>query len=114
MFGEQLYEENGDEFRGGFVDFKQAVATVILCMTGNWIMTMHMVARRYGPFVICYFIELVFMGEFMLINLFLSILLKNISSRDDSEFEVGDNVECLTTYLNEEGNDIPAWTFGTI
>ena len=46
-------------------------------MTGNWILPMNLVANIYGKWVAFFFVEMVLVGEFMLLNLFMSILLKN-------------------------------------
>jgi hypothetical protein len=46
-------------------------------MTGNWILPMNLVAKIYGWWVAFFFVEMVIVGEFMLLNLFMSILLKN-------------------------------------
>jgi hypothetical protein len=46
-------------------------------MTGNWILPMNLVANIYGKWVVFFFVEMVLVGEFMLLNLFMSILLKN-------------------------------------
>jgi hypothetical protein len=83
MFNLPLKEEDGTPFRSGFVDMKQSMLTVLLCMTGNWILPMNLVAKEYGKGATFFFVEMVVVGEFMLLSLFMSILLKNSTDVED-------------------------------
>jgi hypothetical protein len=77
LFHLPLTEEDGSPMRSDFSSTRQAILTVLLSMTGNWILPMNCIAKVYGKWVALFFVELVLIGEFMLLNLFMSILLKN-------------------------------------
>jgi len=80
MFYHPLTQEDGTPFRTNFINTRQSILSVLLCMTGNWILPMNTVAKEYGSWVALFFVEMVLVGEFMLLNLFMSILLKNSSN----------------------------------
>jgi hypothetical protein len=50
--------------------------TVFLIMTGKWVEGMHATMNIFGTASCIYFLQIVFFGHFLLLNIFISILLK--------------------------------------
>jgi hypothetical protein len=67
-----------DSRRLNFDTLLASVFTVIICITGSWVEVMRETAHKHGDFSIWYFIVIIVIGHFMLLNLFLAILLKNV------------------------------------
>ena len=49
-----------------------------MVLTCTWVDTMHSVVKVYGWGAAVYFVEIIVLGNFLLLNLFLAILLKHI------------------------------------
>lgn len=84
-----LYEDDGETIsRYNFKTTIQSLITMFIVLTGeNWNEIMIQVIDNTGKFLGpgLLFIILMMLGNFMLLNLFLAILLKSISSDHDEE-----------------------------
>ena len=101
FFNEPLENDDGSLARYSFQSTGEAIVTVFIILTGeNWNEIMILVivkTKSFGPSL--FFIFLMLLGNFMLLNLFLAILLKSISSIGDSDEEEGAD---KTEVKNEE------------
>ena len=79
--------EDGSESRYAFTDTYTAMITMFIILTGeNWTEVMILVIDNKSSFIWAYlFVFMMLLGNFMLLNLFLAILLKSISSVGDDE-----------------------------
>lgn len=95
FFAEPLLDDGGEESRYAFGDTYTALITMFIILTGeNWNEVMILVIDNMRSFTPAYlFIFMMLLGNFMLLNLFLAILLKSISdiSDGDDEGEVDPN-----------------------
>ena len=91
FYSEPLLDMDGNESRYNFGSTTQALVTVFIVLTGeNWNEIMIQVIDQQNSFSpAAFFILLMIIGNFMLLNLFLAILLKSISEigggDDDAE-----------------------------
>ena len=90
FYSEPLLDMDGAESRYNFGSTTQALVTVFIVLTGeNWNEIMIQVIDQQNSFSpAAFFILLMIIGNFMLLNLFLAILLKSISEiggGDDEE-----------------------------
>ena len=78
---------DGDEARYAFGDTYTAIITIFIVLTGeNWNEVMILSISNKKSFIWAYlFVFMMLLGNFMLLNLFLAILLKSISSVGDNE-----------------------------
>jgi hypothetical protein len=92
FFSEDLYSQDGAVSRYNFGSTGDALITIFIILTGeNWNQIMVEVIDKKKDFVVsCFFISLMMIGNFMLLNLFLAILLKSISEIGNKEKEDGD------------------------
>jgi hypothetical protein len=75
--------ENGISPRANFDSFLMAFTTVFIVLTGeDWNIVMYNNVRAVGSYTIVFFLSLVIFGNFILLNLFLAILLKNFEEDD--------------------------------
>jgi ABC-type iron transport system FetAB permease component len=76
-----LLDDAGEESRYSFGDTYTALITMFIILTGeNWNEVMILVIDNSKSFTPAYlFISMMLLGNFMLLNLFLAILLKSIS-----------------------------------
>lgn len=92
FFSEPLLDDGGEEARYAFGDTYTAIITMFIILTGeNWNEVMILVLDNRKSFTPAYlFISMMLLGNFMLLNLFLAILLKSISELggDEDEDEV--------------------------
>lgn len=89
FFSEVLLDDGGEESRYAFGDTYTAIITMFIILTGeNWNEVMILVIDNKKSFAPAYlFISMMLLGNFMLLNLFLAILLKSISEIGDDENE---------------------------
>ena len=88
FFGKPLVLANGEISRYSFSDFGWSMVTIFIILTGeNWNEIMYIVIRNYGFGSCIYFVSLIIIGNLMLLNLFLAILLKYISENVSEEEE---------------------------
>lgn len=82
-------DDGGEESRYSFGDTYTALITMFIILTGeNWNEVMILVIDNTKSFTPAYlFISMMLLGNFMLLNLFLAILLKSISDIGDDEEE---------------------------
>ena len=77
-----MIAEDGEISQGArrlnFDTLLAALFAVTICITGTWVEVMQETAHKHGNGTIIYFIILTVIGHFMLLNLFLAILLKNV------------------------------------
>lgn len=87
FFGVPLIYEDGSESRYAFTDTYTAMITMFIILTGeNWTEIMILVIDNKSSFIWAYlFVFMMLLGNFMLLNLFLAILLKSISSVGEDE-----------------------------
>lgn len=79
-----------DRPRSNFDNLTNAIATVFMILTGeNWNSVMYDAWRAVGGGAVVYFILLVVLGNFIVLNLFLAILLGNFEGIDLSGKQVG-------------------------
>mmetsp|Transcript_115787 Transcript_115787/g.160661 ORF Transcript_115787/g.160661 Transcript_115787/m.160661 type:complete len:111 (-) Transcript_115787:2880-3212(-) len=92
FFGEEvLVLEDGTVARYGFETTSEALVTIFIVLTGeNWNEIMLLVMKQHGPIASIYFISVIIIGNFMLLNLFLAILLKYIGLNSASGFAEND------------------------
>jgi voltage-dependent calcium channel L type alpha-1D len=92
FFSEDLYGTDGDVSRYNFGSTGDALITIFIILTGeNWNQIMVEVIDKKKDFTVSvFFICLMMIGNFMLLNLFLAILLKSISEIGTKEKEDGD------------------------
>ncbi|KAE8987435.1 hypothetical protein PR003_g23494, partial [Phytophthora rubi] len=81
---------NGTVPRSNFDTLPWSIATVFQVVTGdNWSAVLYDAIRGNGMFASVYFIVLVVLGDFVLMNLFLALLLDNFATRSDSSASEG-------------------------
>ena len=92
FFSEPLLDDGGEESRYSFGDTFTALITMFIILTGeNWNEVMILVISNEENFGAAYlFISMMLLGNFMLLNLFLAILLKSISEIGEKEEEEKD------------------------
>ncbi len=74
----ELDLENGVSPRINFDNFGNSLSTIFIILTGeNWDAVMYNMTRAKGKVAIFYFVTFVIIGQLVLLNLFLAILLKN-------------------------------------
>lgn len=112
FYSEDLYESDGVTVsRYSFGSTTQALVTMFIVLTGeNWNEIMIQVIDRFKTFSpSVFFILLMIIGNFMLLNLFLAILLKSISeignSPDDEETKAGGSAENADAADNATGKE---------
>jgi voltage-dependent calcium channel L type alpha-1D len=97
FFSEPLLDDGGEVSRYSFGDTYTALVTMFIILTGeNWNEVMILVISNMKSFTPAYlFIFMMLLGNFMLLNLFLAILLKSISDigddEDDGEIDPANN-----------------------
>jgi hypothetical protein len=97
FFSEPLLDDGGEVSRYSFGDTYTALVTMFIILTGeNWNEVMILVISNMKSFTPAYlFIFMMLLGNFMLLNLFLAILLKSISDigddDDDGEIDPANN-----------------------
>jgi hypothetical protein len=81
FFSEPLLDDGGEISRYSFGDTFTALITMFIILTGeNWNEVMILVISNQETYGAAYlFISMMLLGNFMLLNLFLAILLKSIS-----------------------------------
>jgi len=97
FYSEPLLDDDGEESRYSFGDTFTALITMFIILTGeNWNEVMILVISNQKNYAAAYlFISMMLLGNFMLLNLFLAILLKSISEIGEAEddLEKADNVD---------------------
>ena len=75
---------NGESPRENFDDLPHAFTTIFIVLTGeDWNAVMYSHIRASGMIASVFFISLVIFGNFILLNLFLAILLKNFEEPEE-------------------------------
>ena len=88
IFGRGLFDENGDVPRGNYDSIGPAFITVFQVMTmENWqtVLFDSMKGDIFKPLVAVYYIGWIFLGNFILLNLFLAILLDSFLGEDEDD-----------------------------
>lgn len=87
FYSEELKDENGNLSRYSFRSTADSLITIYIVLTGeNWneiMVQVIMSQESYSPCI--YFIICTIIGNYMLLNLFLAILLKFITESDEKE-----------------------------
>lgn len=87
FFNEPLYDSENQLQRYNFQTTANALITVFIILTGeNWNEIMILVMSQYPDYQVAiaiFFMSIVVIGHYMLLNLFLAILLKFISEKQD-------------------------------
>ena len=84
FFYGDLIDEDGEVSRYSFNDISSSLVTMFIILTGeNWNEIMDIVVYNHGTYAIGFFVSSVLIGNFMLLNLFLAILLKYIEEPHD-------------------------------
>jgi len=87
---------NGTSPKQNFDNFWNALLTIFIVLTGqNWDSIMYSFARPFGAVAVVFFVSFVVIGQMILLNLFLAILLKNF---DESKVvdQIDPNAERIT------------------
>lgn len=80
FFSDPLKYEDGSIARYSFSSFGDAMVTIFIILTGeNWNEIMSLAIKQHGWVASLYFLSLMVVGNFMLLNLFLAILLQYLS-----------------------------------
>jgi hypothetical protein len=88
---ENLVDENGEAPRANFDSFLNGITSVFIILIGeDWNNVMYAHVRSEGIAVSVFFLSLVILGNFILLNLFLAILLKNFEEDDHDREETDD------------------------
>jgi len=94
FFFETLVEDDGSDSRYSFSTTIQSLITIFIVITGeNWNAIMIQVIDKHGsiPGPTLFFVAEMIIGNYMLLNLFLAILLKFISEGDEEEGKSDDD-----------------------
>lgn len=75
----------GDYDRLNFDSISYSILTVFVCITGQWTDIMHYTAKRVGHWSVFFFLINVLVGNLMLLNLFLAIILKNVEEAKNNQ-----------------------------
>jgi len=79
-------DRHGDSPRENFDDFFHAFVTIFVILVGDdWQFVYYHSSRTVGPASLVYFLALAIMGNFILLNLFLAILLGNFEKGQTDE-----------------------------
>lgn len=98
FFAGELYDSEGELSRYHFNTMGNALVTMFIVLTGeNWNEIMRIVVNAKGIAAVPFFVSAIVIGNFMLLNLFLAILLKYIEERNDEE----DEEENIDNKINE-------------
>lgn len=93
FFAGGLDNPDGSLARYNFNTFGHSLITIFIILTGeNWNEVMYLVINKNGYMASFYFVTLMIFGNFMLLNLFLAILLGQLSSTVDEQGS-GENEE---------------------
>ena len=85
---ENEVDSNGESPRANFDTFLEAFTTIFIVLIGeDWNQVMYAHIRASGHIGIIFFVSLVIFGNFILLNLFLAILLKNFEEEEKLEFQ---------------------------
>ncbi|GMH33671.1 hypothetical protein BSKO_01505 [Bryopsis sp. KO-2023] len=90
LFGGKFRDQNGDVPRMNFDNMFWAMLAVFQTLTGeDWPNLMEVSIREIGALSSLYFVSLVIVGDFIVMNLFMAILLSNFSvySEDQGDFD---------------------------
>jgi hypothetical protein len=89
LIGKQLFgNTKNEENRLNFETFGSAMFTVFVSLTGKWIDPMRATMEHNNKAAVAvYFVEIVLLGNFMLLNLFLAILLNHVGAIEDEKRE---------------------------
>ena len=81
FFGDKADTQSDDPtMRTNFSTFLRSLLSIFQVLTGeNWNEVMYIIIDNYGFASSLYFVSLIVFGNFMILNLFLAILLQNIS-----------------------------------
>ena len=86
---ENEVDSNGESPRANFDTFLEAFTTIFIVLIGeDWNQVMYAHIRASGHIGIIFFVSLVIFGNFILLNLFLAILLKNFEEEEKLEEEL--------------------------
>ena len=97
-------DAQGESPRTNFDDFIHAFTTVFIVIVGeDWNTVMYDYMRSMGRWYALIFISLVVLGNWLLLNLFLAILLKNFedTKEDERETESGSIIKRFSSYTNK-------------
>lgn len=92
LFGGKLYID-GEVPRHNFNNIMWSAVTVFQILTGeDWNSIMYDCISVTSPYSAFYFVALIVVGDFMILNLFIAILLSNFGSDDSDDEEITDHV----------------------
>lgn len=88
FFAGEFLDDDGQPARYSFNTIESALVTMFIVLTGeNWNEIMRLIESNVGYIAIPFFVSAIVIGNFMLLNLFLAILLKFIEEKHDDEEE---------------------------
>eukprot|EP01064_Diplonema_japonicum_P003343 TRINITY_DN1216_c1_g1_i2.p1 TRINITY_DN1216_c1_g1~~TRINITY_DN1216_c1_g1_i2.p1 ORF type:complete len:2604 (+),score=664.54 TRINITY_DN1216_c1_g1_i2:280-8091(+) len=84
VMGVQLFACKDDNGRCGFENLGASTLTVFVVVTGeSWAQIMKETVQRTGAAAIAYFVTLFLLGNYILLNLFIAILIDNFAGEDE-------------------------------
>ena len=87
LLGMQLMGGQLGETRYHFDYFGPALISVFVLLTGNWYNPMMDAVERLGPQLVAYYVGVVTVGSYLIMNLFLVVLLQLFTVPDVTEAE---------------------------
>jgi hypothetical protein len=92
FFAGEMLNLEGEPTRYNFNSMPNSLLVMFILLTGeNWNEIMAIVWNAHGSLAIFFFVSAMIIGNFMLLNLFLAILLKYIEENDDDDMDMEQN-----------------------
>jgi hypothetical protein len=86
FFGKRLEDEDGKSPRANFDNIWWSMTTIFQILTGeNWNEVMYITINQTSWVAAIYFVTLIVIGNYIIFNLFLAILLQHFQANDDEE-----------------------------
>lgn len=103
FFSGEMMNLDGEPTRYHFNGMSNSLLVMFILLSGeNWNEIMRIVWHAHGGLAIFFFLTAMIIGNFMLLNLFLAILLKYIEeNEDEDEDEAQNTVERIRNEVNE-------------
>jgi hypothetical protein len=92
FFHGEMFNLDGEPTRYNFNGMLNSLLVMFILLSGeNWNEIMAIVWNAHGVLAILFFVSAMIIGNFMLLNLFLAILLKYIEENDDDDLDMESN-----------------------
>lgn len=88
FFSKKLTEDDGESPRSNFDHIGWSMLAIFQILSGeNWNEIMYMAIDQVGWISALYFVSLILIGNYILFNLFLAILLSMFENKEDNELD---------------------------